>query len=74
VFGSFARREETPESDIDLLVDFNPKAKVSLLDIIRQKLDLERITCRQIDLVENGYLKPFAVQSADRDKYLIYER
>ena len=74
VFGSFARREETPESDIDLLVDFNPKAKVSLLDIIRQKLDLERITGRQIDLVENGYLKPFAVQSADRDKYLIYER
>lgn len=74
VFGSFARREETSESDIDLLVDYEPKAKVSLLDIIRLKLDLERITGRQIDLVENGYLKPFAVQSADRDKYLIYER
>ena len=74
VFGSFARREETSESDIDLLVDYDPKARVSLLDIIRQKLDLERITGRQIDLVENGYLKPFAVQSADRDKYLIYER
>ncbi len=74
VFGSFARREETPESDIDLLVDYDPEAKVSLLDVIRQKLDLERITGRQIDLVENGYLKPFAVQSADRDKYLIYER
>ncbi len=74
VFGSFARREETPESDIDLLVDYDPKARVSLLDIIRQKIDLERITGRQIDLVENGYLKPFAVQSADRDKYLIYAR
>ena len=74
VFGSFARREETPESDIDLLVDYDPKARVSLLDIIRQKLDLERITGREIDLVENGYLKPFAVKSANRDKYLIYER
>lgn len=74
IFGSFARREETPESDIDLLVDYAPEAKVSLLDIIRHKLDLERITGRQVDLVENGYLKPFASQSVDRDKYLIYER
>lgn len=74
VFGSFARREETPESDIDLLVDYDPLAKVSLLDIIRQKLDLERITGRQVDLVERGFLKPFAAPSAERDKYLIYER
>ncbi len=74
IFGSFARREETPESDIDLLVDYAPEAKVSLLDIIRHKLDLERITGRQVDLVENGYLKPFASSSVDRDKYLIYER
>jgi len=74
IFGSFARKEETPESDIDLLVDYAPEAKVSLLDIIRHKLDLERITGRQVDLVENGYLKPFASPSVDRDKYLIYER
>ena len=74
IFGSFARGEETPESDIDLLVDYAPEAKVSLLDIIRHKLDLERITGRQVDLVENGYLKPFASPSVDRDKYLIYER
>ena len=74
LFGSFARQEETPESDIDILVDYFPDAKVSLLDIIRQKLDLEKITGREVDLVENGYLKPFALQSAERDKYLIYER
>ena len=74
VFGSFARREETPESDIDILVDYAPEAKVSLLEIIRQRLDLEKITGRKVDLVENGYLKPFAFESAERDKYLIYER
>ena len=74
VFGSFARGEETPESDVDLLVDYDSDIKVSMLDIIRQKLDLEKILGREVDLVENGFLKDFALQSAERDKYLIYER
>ena len=74
VFGSFARMEETPESDLDLLVDYDKSAKVSLLDIIRNQLDLEHLIHRPVDLITNGSLKPFAVQSANKDKYLIYER
>lgn len=74
VFGSFARGEETEESDLDLLVDYLPESKVSLLDIIRQRLDLEKICGREVDLVENGNLRPFARASAERDKYLIYAR
>lgn len=74
VFGSFARGEETPESDLDLLVDYDLETKISLLDIVRFKLDIEKKILREVDLVENGYLKPFAVASVERDKYLIYER
>lgn len=74
VFGSFARGEETPESDLDLLVDYDKDVQISLLDIVRNKLDLETITHREVDLITNGSLKPFAVESANRDKYLIYER
>lgn len=74
VFGSFARGEETETSDLDLLVDYLPESQVSLLDIIRQRLDLEKIVGRAVDLVENGNLRPFAAASAERDKYLIYER
>lgn len=37
-------------------------------------LDLEAAIGREVDLVEYRSLKPFAVQSAERDKYLIYER
>lgn len=74
VFGSFARGEETPESDLDLLVDYDHDVKISLLDIVRFKLDIEKKIHREVDLVENGYLKPFAVASAEQDKYLIYER
>lgn len=74
VFGSFARGEETQESDLDLLVNYDENANISLLDVIRFKLDLEKKIHREVDLVEDGFLKPFAVASAERDKYLIYER
>ena len=74
VFGSFARREETPRSDLDLLIKYDRTQKVSLLDISKYILDLEASIGREVDLIEYRSLKPFAVQSAERDKYLIYER
>ena len=74
VFGSFARGEETETSDLDLLVTYDATARVSLLGTIRYKLDLEKLIGREVDLVEEGYLKPFAIPSAEHDKYLIYER
>ncbi len=36
--------------------------------------ELEKITGRRIDLIEDGCLMPFAVASAHRDRKLIYER
>ena len=74
IFGSFARGEETPSSDIDLLVSYDDSAKVSLLNVVRYKLDIERLTNRKIDLVEDGFLRGFALESTTRDKYIIYER
>ena len=74
VFGSFARGEETTGSDLDLMVDYAKDVTLSLLDIVRFKLNLESLIGREVDLVQNGFLKPFAVPSAERDKYLIYER
>ena len=74
MFGSFARGEETEKSDVDLLVEYDKSVRLSLLDTVRYQLDLEKLLQRKVDLIENGYLKPFAVASANRDKYLIYER
>lgn len=74
VFGSFARGEENESSDLDLLVDYDMSKGLSLFDIIRYQLDMEKLIGRQVDLVQNGCLKPFAQASAERDKYLIYER
>ena len=74
IFGSFARGEETPESDIDILVEYDDNAHISLLTISHMMGELERSTGRRVDLVEEGCLLPFAVESANRDKRLIYER
>jgi len=74
VFGSFARGEEKPDSDLDLLVEYSEDVHLSLLDVVRYKLDLEKLINRDVDLVQDGYLKPFAAATAERDKYLIYAR
>lgn len=74
LFGSFARGEETPESDVDILVQYDDTARISLLTISHMMGELERCTGRRVDLIEDGCLLPFAVESANRDKRLIYER
>jgi predicted nucleotidyltransferase len=74
LFGSFARNEETSDSDIDILVQFIPEAKISLFDYGGIVYELEEKTGRKVDLVQEKMLKPFAMQSAERDKVLIYER
>ena len=74
IFGSFARGEETPLSDVDLLLQYDDKARISLLKHCAILNDLEELLDRKVDLVEEGELLPFAVESANHDKKLIYER
>lgn len=75
VFGSFSRGEEREDSDIDLLVQYDrTNQKVGLFTIIKIQQQLQQIVGRNVDLVEEGTLMPFAVQSANNDKILIYER
>ena len=74
LFGSFARGEETSDSDVDILVEYDKNARISLLTISHMMGELEKSTGRRIDLIEDGCLLPFAIESANRDKKLIYER
>lgn len=74
LFGSCSRGEDRPDSDIDLLVVYDENAHVSLLTIGGIYMELKNLLGREIDLVEEGTLLPFAVESAERDKILIYER
>jgi predicted nucleotidyltransferase len=55
VFGSVARGEETPQSDIDLLVDV--AAGVGLVGLARCQRDLEKLLDARVDLVPASSLK-----------------
>ena len=74
LFGSFARGEETPESDVDILVKFDRTLPIGLFAYVRMHRELEERLGRKVDLVEEGTLRPAAQTTANRDLKVIYER
>ena len=74
LFGSFSRGEEKPDSDVDIMVDLDKSKPIGLFQYVTMKLDLQELLHREVDLVERNELLPFAQESANRDKLLIYER
>lgn len=69
VFGSVARQSATESSDVDLMVEFDPKVKVrSTLRSIDFALELERVVHRHVDVVsEKGlhwFIQPQVVAEA----------
>ncbi len=65
VFGSVARGEDRPGSDVDLLVDLPPH--MGLLGLGRVQADLEAILGAKVDLAPASDLKPAVRARADRD-------
>ncbi len=57
IFGSALRHDFRPDSDIDLLIDFKPKAHVGLLTLCRLRRELEKLFDRRVDLVPRGSVK-----------------
>jgi len=74
LFGSYSRDEQTPDSDVDILVEFDHSRPIGLFAYAKMWRELtEKLGCK-VDFVEEGTLLPFAVESANREKKLIYER
>jgi uncharacterized protein len=74
LFGSAARGDETPKSDVDVLVTFKPEATWSLFDLVDMRDELSRIFHRDVDLVEEKFLRnPFLRQAVLRDKLVLHE-
>lgn len=72
LFGSFARGEETKSSDIDLMVELNKEKKYSMFDLLDISFILGKSINRNVDIVEKGYLKKFARQTAESELIKIY--
>lgn len=57
IFGSAARGEASPESDIDILVEMEPGR--SLLDLVSLWQDLEDLLGRKVDVITDGGISPY---------------
>jgi predicted nucleotidyltransferase/DNA-binding XRE family transcriptional regulator len=72
LFGSYARGEEKSSSDVDIMIELNDKKQYSMFDLLDISYLLENKINRKVDLVEKGYLKDFALQTATNDMIKIY--
>lgn len=73
LFGSFARGEETPESDIDLRFVCGPSVTYGVLYEIAE--ELERVLGRSVEIVTNPpeFMKPHFREHVQKDEVLLYE-
>lgn len=58
LFGSFARNQPTPQSDVDLLVEFEPGQK-TFINFSNLAFFLEELFGRRVDLVTMESLSPY---------------
>ncbi len=65
VFGSTARREARPDSDLDLLITLEPDR--SLLDLVAMKQDLEDLLGRPVDVITEAALSPYIREQVLRE-------
>jgi predicted nucleotidyltransferase/plasmid maintenance system antidote protein VapI len=72
LFGSVARGEARPDSDVDIMVELNNKKKYSFFDLADIAHRIEQKINRKVDLVEKGSLKNFALDTAKNDWIKIY--
>jgi predicted nucleotidyltransferase len=65
VFGSYARGENTKQSDLDLLVEF--EAKLSLLDLVGLEQDLSEHLSIKVELITHRALSPYIRPYVEKD-------
>lgn len=74
LFGSVLRPDFTPESDVDVLIDFEPGADetLTLVDLAGMQLELSHLLHRQTDLVLRDGLKPLIKDEVLNSLQVVY--
>ena len=73
-FGSVMRDDFTPESDVDVLVEFEPGARVGLFGFAGIELELSRLIGRKVDLNTAGFISPYFRDEVLREAEAVYEQ
>jgi predicted nucleotidyltransferase len=67
LFGSTARGDAGPDSDVDLLAEFDNTRRFSLLDVIHIENQISDLLGCKVDLAEEGKLKPRVQKSVEAE-------
>ena len=70
IFGSTARGEQHAASDIDVIVDFDPSARITVYDYVGIKDDIAELFEQPVDVIDRQGLKPHLREPVTR--YLVY--
>lgn len=70
VFGSTARGEQRADSDVDIVIEFDPTARVTIYDYVEVKEGIAALFDGPVDVVDREGLKPHLRQPVARE--LVY--
>ncbi|MEQ6340975.1 MAG: nucleotidyltransferase family protein [Gammaproteobacteria bacterium] len=72
LFGSVTRADFRPDSDVDVLVEFKPEAKVGFMALSRMQRELSDLFHRPVDLVPKKGLKPVIELQIMQERQILY--
>jgi predicted nucleotidyltransferase len=67
LFGSRARGNEVPESDTDIMIEFDPAARITVFDYAGLKEYIAGLFDGRVDVVNRDALKPYIKPTANAD-------
>jgi predicted nucleotidyltransferase len=73
VFGSHARQEAGPESDLDILLEVRDNSRITLFDLAEIGNKLSMLSGKKIDVVLSRSLRPEVFKRIELERKLIYE-
>ncbi|MCL4250037.1 MAG: nucleotidyltransferase family protein [Anaerolineae bacterium] len=74
LFGSVLRADFRPDSDVDVLVEFEADARPTLFDLGGIQMDLQAMIGRSVDVGTPGMLSPYIKDKVMASALVIYER
>jgi predicted nucleotidyltransferase len=72
LFGSTARNQTTHSSDIDLMADFDPVRKISLLSVVRLERELSELLGEKVDLCTRRSMREIIRKNAEKEAVLAF--
>lgn len=67
LFGSHARCDTAPESDVDIMVELDPAAAMTLWDYVGLKDAVQALFPGRVDVISRSALSPYIRENVERD-------